>query len=151
MEPYSKGEVALNRRNPSVELGLGNSGHKAEFRLQALADQVLDPGPEVRITFTLDVAGHESAVKPGGSFALHRSLIVVITIIAEDLCLGGVGRPNKGAAMDEAMRLVKIHGSGDVIGDDTVALPELGDAIDLHRKQHRNTDAIQFASKKNNS
>src|SRR5215831_18397899 len=42
------------------------------------------------------------------------------------------------------MRLVKVHGGSDVLRNDSIALPELRNAIDLHGEQDRNAHAIQF-------
>lgn len=117
--------------------------------MQALADQVLDLGPEMRITFALDVAGHERSANPGRYLAFNRGLVVVVAIVAEDLRLRGVGSTDHGAAMDQAVRLVEVGCGGDVFGDDPVALPKLGDAIDLHGQQYGDADAIQFPSQKN--
>jgi len=130
-------------------LRLGNGGHDAGFRLQALADQVFDLGPEMRIALALDVAGHEGPANPGRCLAFNRSLVVVVTIVAEDLSLRSVGGMNHGAAMDQAVRLVEVGGGSYVVGDDSIALPELGDAVDLHGEQHGDADAIQFAGEKN--
>ena len=142
----------LNQRKlrTGSTLGLGNSGHDAGFRLQALPDQALNLRPEVRIARTLNVVGHERPVKPGRSLAPDRGLVVIVAIVAEDLCLGAVGGADKRPAMDQAMRLEEIHGGGDVFGNDSIALPEFGYAVDLHGEQHRDAHTIQLASEKNN-
>jgi hypothetical protein len=92
------------------------------------------------------MVGSEGAVEPGSPVALHRGLLVVEAVVAEDLRLRLVGGPDQRAPMNPAMRLVKVHRSRDVIWDDVVMLPRLGDAVDLHRQKHRNASMIQFAS-----
>src|SRR5690242_4185152 len=105
----------------------------------------------MRIAFALDVAGHKSPANPRSCLAFNRGLVVVVTIVAKNLRLRGVGRVDHSAAMDQTVRLVEVGGGGYVFRDDSVALPELGDAIDLHGEQYGDADPVQFASEKNNS
>src|SRR5580765_3858351 len=85
------------------------------------------------------------AVEPGISQADDRRLLIVETIVAEDTGFGIVGGLNFGAAMDESVRLVKVHCCRHVFRDDSIVLPELGDAIDLHGQHHWDADAMQIA------
>ena len=48
-------------------------------------------------------------------------------------------------AVDDAMRLVKVHGLGDVGRNDGIVLPDFGDAIHLHGQHNRNAFAPQVA------
>ena len=43
------------------------------------------------------------------------------------------------------MRLIEVDRRGDIVGNDLVVLPGLGDAVHLHRQEHRDSRAIQFA------
>jgi len=43
------------------------------------------------------------------------------------------------------MRLIKINGGGDVVGNEGVVLPRLGDTIHLHRQQNRDALPSQLA------
>ncbi len=48
--------------------------------------------------------------------------------------------------MDEALGLVKIHSLGNVLRNQRIVLPNLGDAIHLHGHQNWNILALQIAS-----
>src|ERR1700676_3845866 len=98
------------------------------------------------IAFALHVAGGEYAVEPGSLRALDWSLPIVGQVISKDFCFGGIGGSDSGPAMDEAVRLIKIHRLGDVIGDDGILLPKFCHAIYLNSKQNRNALATQVAS-----
>ena len=76
---------------------------------------------------------------------LHRLFLVIETVVAENLRLRIVRGCDLGAAMNQTVRLVEIHRRGDVLRDDAVILPRLGDAVDLYSQQHRDSGAIQFA------
>ena len=118
--------------------------------LHALADQRLDPRPEMGIAFALHVTGSEGAVEPGSSFTLDGRLPVIVAIVAENLGAGGVGGNNLRAAVNKAVRLIEVYGGSDIVGDGAVFLPELGDAINLDREQDGNSTAIQLTSKQDN-
>src|ERR1700730_3754366 len=90
------------------------------------------------------MAGSEYVLEPGTAAALHRFLPVVEAVVSKNLRLGIVGSDDLGAAVQQAMRLIKIHCLGDVVGDDLVALPRFLDAVDLYRKQHGDSCSIQF-------
>ena len=84
-----------------------------------------------RRTFALHVAGGEDAVPPGGFRAVHRTFLVIDAVVAEDFGLSRIGGGDLAAAVNEAFGLIKVDGFGDVIGNDGIVLPKLGDAIDL--------------------
>ncbi len=44
------------------------------------------------------------------------------------------------------MRLIKIHGGGNVLWNEVIGLPGFRDAIHLDRQQHGNPNAIELAS-----
>lgn len=111
----------------------------------ALANQVLDLRPEAGVALALHVAGGEGVLEPGGSGAGDGGFLVVEAVVAEDLGFGIIGGGDFGAAVDQAVGLVKICRGGDVVGDDFVVLPGLGDAVDLNRQEHGDSDAIEFA------
>jgi len=83
------------------------------------------------IAFTLHVVGSKDAVEPGSFRALDGMFFVIDEVVAQDFCLGGVSGGDLWAAVDEAMRLIKIDGLGDVVGNDGILLPEFGHAIHL--------------------
>jgi hypothetical protein len=114
-------------------------------RCHAVTDEILDLRPEAGIALALHMAGGESALEPRCSGARHGSLLVVEAVVAENPGFGIIGGGDLGAAVDQAMRLIKIHRGGDVVGDDLVVLPGLGDAVDLHGEQHGDSNTIQFA------
>src|ERR1700730_1480587 len=91
------------------------------------------------------MAGSEYVLEPGTAAALHRLLPVIEAIVSKNLRLGIVGSYDLCAAVEQAMRLIKVYGLGDIVGDDLVALPGLINAVDLYRKQHRDSCSIQFA------
>ena len=110
-----------------------------------LAHKAFDLGPQAGIAFALHVARSEDPLKPGCPGTLHRFFLVIETVIAQNLSLRIVCGRNRCAAMDQAMRLIKVRRLGDVVGDDLVVLPGLFDAIDLYREQDGDFCTIQFA------
>jgi len=78
------------------------------------------------------VSGSEDAVIPGSVGTIDVGFFVIGEIVSEDLGLGRIGGFDRGAAMDNAVRLIEIYRLSDVVGDDGVILPEFCDAIDLH-------------------
>src|ERR1700757_1123441 len=91
------------------------------------------------------MAGSEYALEPGTAAALHWFLPVIEAVVSKNLRLGIVGSDDLGAAVQQSMRLIKVHCLGDIVGDDLIALPRFLDAVDLYRKQHRDSSPIQFA------
>src|ERR1700686_796703 len=91
------------------------------------------------------MAGSEYVLEPGTAAALHRLLPVIEAVVSKNLRLGIVGSYDLCAAVQQAMGLIKIPCLGDIVGDDLIALPRLLNAVDLHRKQHRDSCSIQFA------
>src|SRR6202158_4915904 len=91
------------------------------------------------------MAGSENVLEPGPGAALHRLLPVIEAVVSKNLRLGIVGSDDLGAAVQQAMRLIKVHRLGDIVGDDLIALPRFLDAVDLYCKQHRDSCSIQFA------
>src|SRR5581483_5808978 len=126
-------------------LALKSRGNGFLRRFDALADEVVDLGPDPRIAFALHVISHKSAIKPRSSITLHRSLLVIEPIVADDLGFRVIFGANLRASVDEAMRLVEIDGSCDVIGNDVVVLPRFRHAVDLHGEQDWNARLIQLA------
>jgi len=72
-------------------------------------------------------------------------LLVIHAVISEDLSLRRISGRDSSPAMDDAVRLIKIHGLGDVVGDDGIVLPHFGNAIYLHRQQNRHAFPPQVA------
>src|ERR1700693_4349312 len=91
------------------------------------------------------MAGSEYVLEPGTAAALHRFLPVIEAVDSKNLGLGIVGSDHLCPAVQQAMRLIKVHCLGDIVGDDLIALPRFLDAVDLYRKQHRDSCSIQFA------
>src|ERR1700687_5990064 len=91
------------------------------------------------------MVGSEYVLEPGTSAALHRLLPVIEAVVSKNLRLGTVDSYDLAAAVQQAMRLIKVHCLGDVVGDDLISLPRFLDAVDLHRKQHGDSCSIQFA------
>ena len=110
----------------------------------SLTHEYFDAVPELGITLALHVAGGEGSIEPRCCFTLHRMLTVVKTIIAKDLGLGLIFGLDSGAPVHQAMRLIEVDGSGDIVGNDSIMLPKLGHAIDLHRQQNRDSSPVQF-------
>src|ERR1700688_4358957 len=91
------------------------------------------------------MAGSEHVLEPGTAAALHWLLPVIEAVVSENLRPGIVGSDDLCAAVQQARRLIKVHRLGDIVGDDLIALPRFLDAVDLDRKQHRDSCSIQFA------
>lgn len=96
------------------------------------------------IAFALRVAGSE-VIEPAHGFAPYGLFAIVVAIVAENFCFGGVGGGDAGASVDEAVRLIEVDGGSDVVGNDGVVLPQFGDAVDLYGEQNGNVDASEFA------
>ncbi len=84
-------------------------------------------------------------VKPGIFRARDRSLLVIDAVVSQDGGLCRIGCRDLRPSVDQAVRLIKIDGLGDVVGDDGILLPQFGNTIHLHRQQHRDTLAPQIA------
>jgi len=84
------------------------------------------------------VVGRKYTVEPGSLWTLDGVLLVVDEVVSKNVCLGRISSFDLRAAVDDAMRLIKIDGLGDVVGNDGILLPELGDAIHLDGEQNRN-------------
>src|ERR1700686_2983727 len=91
------------------------------------------------------MAGSEYVLEPGPAATLPRLLPVIEAVVSKNLRLGIVGSDDLCAAVQQAVRLIKVHCLGDIVGDDLIALPGLLYAVDLDRKQHRDSCSIQFA------
>jgi len=112
----------------------GGSDGGGQFR----ADEGFDLGPHFRVAFDLRVSFDEVAVPPGISLAGERTAFVVEAIISEDGSARGIGGANFGAAVERAVRLIKIGGLGDIGGDERVILAALSDAIHLDGEEDGN-------------
>jgi len=99
----------------------------------------------VEIAFALHVPGSEEAIRPRSSWAVDWSFFVVHAVVAQNRGLGGIGGKDLAPAVDNACCLIKVHGLGDVVGNDGIVLPQFGDTIHLHRQQDRYTSATQIA------
>ena len=71
----------------------------------------------MRIALALHVAGSECVVQPGILRALHRSFFVIHTVISQDFSPLRIGGGDLTSAMNDALSLIKVHGGGDVIGN----------------------------------
>ena len=128
-----------------TRLRLRVSGNGVGLRFKLLANEALDLIPKVGIAFALHVIRCNSAVEPRHAVTLDRILMVVKSIVAEDLGLGVVRSPNLAASMQNAMRLVKIGGLDDVVRNDPIVLPRLGNRVDLDSEEDRDFVSIEFA------
>ena len=114
------------------------------LRFHVLPHEILDLGPEVGIALALHMAGRERVLEPGCSLARHRSFLVVETVVSKNLRFGIVRGGDLCAAVNQAVRLIEVDRRRNVFRDDSVALPRLGDAVDLHSEQHGDSGTIQF-------
>src|SRR5258708_34694786 len=101
---------------------------------QSLPHHTFDLRPDAAIALTLHVACGKNAAEPGCLRALDWILLVILPVISQYLGLSRISGSDLGPAMKDAVRLIEIHGCGDVVGNDGVVLPRLGDAIHLHRQ-----------------
>lgn len=113
-----------------------------------LLDQGFNTRPELGVAFALHVAGGEDAVPKRVFGALRGTLFIVHEVVSQNHSLCRVGRDDSAAAMDDAFGLVEVDGFGNVVWDDGVVLPQLGDAIDLNGEANGNTGAAQIAGKR---
>jgi len=114
----------------------GGSGVRSDrggcgLRGEALLDHGLNVGPECVVAFALHVTGGEDTVRPGGLRALDWVLPIIEQVIAEDLSFCGIGSDDLAPAVDDALRLIKVHRFGHIVGNHGIVLPELGYAIHL--------------------
>ena len=116
------------------------------LRIKLLADKVFNLTPEVRIAFALHVIRSNFAVEPRHAFTAGGILLIVEAVVAEDLRLGVVGSPNFLASVQNSMRLIKISGLDDIVGNDAIMLPRLGDGVDLDGEKDGDVVAIELAS-----
>jgi hypothetical protein len=116
------------------------------WRREAFPHHGFDPRPETRVAFALHVAGSKHAVNPGSLRALDWIFPVIGEVIPQNFCLRGISGRDLRPAVDDAMGLIKIDGLGDIVGNNGIVLPDLGDAIHLHRQQNRYARSAQFAS-----
>ena len=70
---------------------------------------------------------------------------IVEADVAEDFCAGRIGGANFRAAVEVAVRLVKIGGLFDVGGDERIVFADFGDAVDLNGEEHRDAVGLQLA------
>jgi len=82
---------------------------------------------------------------------MHRRLVIVEAVVAEDPGFGIIRGFDFRAAVDDSVRLVEIHGGRDIVRDDSVFLPELANAIDLDGEHHGDADAVKLARQQNDS
>jgi hypothetical protein len=92
-----------------------------------LRHQGFDLRPKVRIALALHVARGEDSVPPGGLSALDGSFLVINPVIPQDFRLCGIRCRDLATAMDNALRLIKVHRFGDVVRNNGIVLPEFGD------------------------
>jgi len=118
-------------------------------REQPLADQIFNLRPQPRIALTLHVAGSEEAIEPGSLGAGDGIFAVVDQIISKDSGSRRVGRLDAAAPVNQAVRLIKVDGLGDIIGNDGIVLPDFSDAIDLHGQENGNASLAQVAGQQN--
>lgn len=85
----------------------------------------------MRVALALHVAGGEDAVPPGGFRTVNRGLLVIDAVVAKNFRLSRIGGSDLPAAMNEAFRLIKVNGFGDIIRNDGIVLPKFGYTIDL--------------------
>jgi hypothetical protein len=76
-------------------------------------------------------------------------LAVVETIVAQDLSASRVEGADLFAAMNQPVGLVEVDGLRDIGRNDGIVLADFGDAIHLHRQQHRDVLPLQIASQGN--
>jgi len=76
----------------------------------------------------------------------HGLVFVVRTKIAEDASASGIGGANLPLAVEKAIKLIKIHGLGDVGGDECVVFAPFLDAIHLNRQDHGHAVLFELAS-----
>src|SRR5579862_5025719 len=91
------------------------------------------------------MVGGECPLEPRSALALHWSFLVVEAVVAENLRLGIIGGLDLCSPMHQAVRLIKIYRGRDIVGDNLVVLPRLGDAVNLDGEQHWDSRPIQFA------
>ena len=106
-----------------------------------LRHQGFDLRPKVRIALALHVAWGEESIPPGGFGAVDGSFLVVDAVIPKIVGLCGIGGRDLATAMDNALRLIKVHRFGDVVRNNGIVLPEFGDTVHLHGQQNRNAFA----------
>ena len=97
------------------------------------------------IAFALHVAGSEDAVEPGSAGTFDGSLPIVGQVISNNLCFGGIGGSDSGPAMDESVRLIEVHGFGNIVRNDGIFLPEFRHAIHLDGQQDWHAFTAQVA------
>lgn len=111
-----------------------------------LQQHVFDQRPQVRIALALHVAGSEETLHAGLVRARNRIFLVIDAVIPQNLGLRRVGGGNLCPAVENAMRLIKVHGLRDIAGNDGIVLPDFGDAVDLHSEQNGNSGFLQVTS-----
>jgi len=116
----------------------GRNGDGRGLRSEAFSYHASDLRPKAGIALALHVAGSEDSLPPGGFGAFDRSLFVIDAVVPEDLSACGIGGSDLATAVENARGLIKIYGLGNVIGNDRVVLPPLGDTIHLHRQRNGN-------------
>src|SRR5579862_8453068 len=100
----------------------------------------------MRIALALHVAGSEGALEPDGFSTPGGGFAVIEAVVAENVSLGIVGGADDRSAMNQTMRLIKVGGIFNIVGDNAIVLPKLRDTVDLNGEQDRNANAIQFTS-----
>src|SRR6202035_3870842 len=110
----------------------GSGIGRRTWRREAFPHHGFDPRPETRVAFALHVAGSKEAVNPGSLWALYWILPVIGEVIPQNFGFRGISGGDLRAAVDDAMRLIKVHSLGDVVGNHGIVLPDFGDTINLH-------------------
>ena len=119
------------------------------MRGEALPDHGFDLRPESRIAFAFHVAGSEYTIEPGSVRTLDWIFLVIDTVVSEDLSFGRIGGCDLRLAMNDAMRLIKVHRFGDVVGNYRVVLEGFCDAVHLNGQKNRYSFTSQVAGEGN--
>jgi hypothetical protein len=141
--PFKAIRVARVRQ---TDLRLGKDCDGGGFGLHALAHQAFHLRPQAGIALALRVGGREEALKPRRSWALHGRFLIIETVVAENLRLRIIGGGDASAAVEQAVGLIEVGSRSDIFRDDPIALPGLGDAVNLYGEQHGDSGTVQFTS-----
>jgi len=74
----------------------------------------------------------------------NRVFLVIVTKIAQDLCLRRVGGANFLAAANHAVGLIEIGGARDIGRNHAIIHTEAPHAIHLNRKENRDAVFVKF-------
>jgi len=87
----------------------------------------------------------EGAGEPGVAVALDGIRGIVEADVSEDFGAGWIGGANFGAAVEVAIRLVKVSGLLDVGGNEGIVFTDFGDAVHLNGEEDWNAVGLQLA------